>query len=134
MRKSSLPSERRKFYQLHQEGKSYAAIGELYGYSEMCVRMWCRRQRDGGDVENRYYNPRSGTLSQFDERVRQRTEQMKREHPGWGPESILLHLRKEEALAGLALPSRSSIGRYLHSFEAFRRAPKKKGIGSDRIR
>lgn len=126
MRRATGWVEREQFYKLHQEGKSYPAIAALYGVSEMSVRKWCRRQRDGGGVENRYYNPRKGTLSQFAQEVREEVEQLKRAHPGWGPDSLRLELGKEEKLQGKALPSRSSIARYVHEFAEFRRAPKKR--------
>ncbi len=130
MRNTTGALERRKFYQLHQEGKTYEEIAEQFGVSAMCVRMWCRRQRDGKGVANRYYNPRSGALSQFGEGVRQQIEKLKREHPGWGPESIRLHLSQKE---GEVQPSRASIGRYLHIFEEFRRKAKKGGIDNVRL-
>jgi transposase len=123
--------ERRKFFQLHLVGQSYAQIAEQYGVSAICVRKWCRRQREGGGVEDRYYNPRAGVLSQFSAELGRRIEAIKREHPDWGPESILLHLRKEREWQGQKLPSCATIGRYLHTFAEFRRKPKKKLIEID---
>lgn len=129
MRQITGPAERKKFYQLHhEEGKTYEEIAEMYGVSSMCVRMWCRRQRDGGGVENRYYNPRAGTLNQFDARIQERILELRRAHPRWGPESILLHLKKEPEISGKPLPGRSSVARFLHEHSEFRRLPKKKSM------
>jgi len=125
MKQTTSLKDRKRFYELHQAGQTYAQIAEEFAVSVECVRLWCRRQRDGGDVRDRYYNPRAGVLSQFVPEVCEGILTMRRAHPHWGPASILLHLRKEEHLAGQALPSRASIGRYLHSFAEFRHTPKK---------
>lgn len=125
MKQMTSQKDRRRFYELHQAGQTYAQIAEEYGVSLECVRLWCRRQRDGGGVQDRYYNPRAGVLSQFSPGVCEAILTMRRAHPHWGPASLLLHLRKDKQLAGQALPSRASIGRYLHSFAEFRHTPKK---------
>lgn len=125
MRRSTSEQERKRFYQLHQAGQSYAQIAEEFDISPGCVRMWCRRQRDGGDVHDRYYNPRSGLLSQFALQVSERILSLRRSHRHWGPASLRLNLAREADLQGLPLPSRASIGRYLHQFPEFRRIPKK---------
>jgi len=126
MKQTTTPAERKQFYKLHETGKTYQEIAELFGVSSMCVRMWCRRQRDGGEVENRYYNPKAGALSQFDSRLPEKVLALRGAHPGWGSESLLLHLRKDPDLREVLLPKRSSIARFLHGFTEFRHVPKKK--------
>ncbi len=126
MKAETSPLERRKFYQLHQEGQTYEEISSLYGVSAMCVRYWCRKQAKGEGVENHYYNPRAGTLSQFDAKIPQAILVLRQAHPRWGPESIHLHLGKDPALQEFSLPSRASIGRFLHDFPQFRHTRKKK--------
>jgi len=126
MRHFTGPAERKQFYKLHQEGRTYEEIAEIYKISPMTVRMWCRRQRDGKGIEDRYYNPRAGVLSQFDPQILAKILELRQAHPGWGPESLLLHIRKLPELQGMLLPSRSSIGRYVHTFEEFRHTPKKR--------
>jgi transposase len=125
MKQYTTEKERKQFYQLHQNGETYREIAEHFGVSVECVRMWCRRQRDGGGVEDRYYNPRSGILSQSTQQVRERILEMRRSHPHWGAASIELNLHKEEDLRGSPIPSRASIGRYLYQFPEFRQTPKK---------
>jgi transposase len=125
MKQYTSQKDRKRFYELHQAGRTYPEIAEEFGVSVECVRMWCRRQRDGGDVKDRYYNPRAGVLSQFTEEVRHRILELRREHPRWGPASIWLHMQKEASQKGQACPSRASIGRYLHSFAEYRHTPKK---------
>jgi transposase len=126
MKQVTSQKERRRFYELHEAGETYAEIAGVYGVSVECVRMWCRRQRAGGGVEDRYYNPRAGVLSQFSVRVREEIVALKRLHRHWGPASIMIHLGKDSRLAGEELPSRASIGRYLYSFVEFRHVPKKR--------
>jgi hypothetical protein len=118
--------ERKQFFKLHEEGQTYADIAELFGVSAMCVRFWCRRLRAGGGVENGYHNPRRGSLSQFDPRLPAQVLALRRAHPHWGPESLLLHLRQDGQFADPPLPSRASLARFLHGFGEFRRGPKKK--------
>lgn len=125
MKQITSQRDRKRFYELHQAGRTYNQIAEEYGVSPECVRLWCRRQRNGSDVHNCYYNPRSGSLSQFSAQVKEEILKMRREHPHWGPASLLLHLRKDKDLADQDLPSRASIGRYLHDFVEFRHIPKK---------
>ena len=120
------PAERRKFYQLHQEGQTYSQIAALFGVSAMCVRYWCRKQVQGEGVQDHYYNPCAGTLARFDPKVTQMILTLRQDHPRWGSESMALHLAKEPVLQGLAIPSRASIGRCLHDHPEFRHLPPKK--------
>lgn len=124
MKKHTTPSQRRAFYELHEQGLSYREIAERYDVSIECVRYWCRRQRDGGNCESRYQRKPSGILSRFDGLVRYKILRFRLEHPKWGPRTIRYHLTKVPSLKGLRLPSRPQIGRYLHQWERFRRQPK----------
>ena len=124
MGKHTTPSQRRTFYELHQQGLSYAEIADQYQVSRECVRYWCRRQRDGGSSETTYHREPGGLLGRFDGMVRYCILRLRREHPRWGPRTIRFHLGKRSSLKGLALPSRAQIGRYLHQWEEFRRPPK----------
>ena len=67
MRKHTTPSQRRAFYELHEQGLSYPEIAAQAHVSPECVRYWCRRQRDGGSCESSYYRAPSGLLSRFDD-------------------------------------------------------------------
>ena len=126
MGKHTTPTQRRTFYELHEQGLSYPEIADQYGVSKECVRYWCRRQRDGGSCETTYHKEPTGILSRFDWKVRYYVLRLRLQHPRWGPGSILYHLQKHPSLQGLALPSRAQIGRYLHQWPRFRRKPKKK--------
>ena len=124
MKKHTTPSQRRMFYELHEQGLSYPKIAEQHNVSRECVRYWCRRQRDGGSCQSSYSRKPSGILSRFDGLVRYWVLRLRLEHPKWGPGSIRYNLTKVPTLKHLVLPSRTQIGRYLHQWERFRRKPK----------
>lgn len=120
MNKTS-PEQRKGFYQRHQRGETYQEIADDRGVSKECVRYWCRRQRDGGDCQNRYHRSSPGILSSFASIVRYVILRLKLEHPRWGRERIHYHLSRRRSCRGYQLPNPSSIGRYLHQFPRFRR-------------
>jgi hypothetical protein len=119
---------RRRFYQDHLRGSSYADIAAETGFSKECVRYWCRRQRQGGSVVSHYLGPACGVLRGFHPLVRYVVLKLRLQHPGWGPGPLRLGLQKRPSLAHRRLPHTSQIGRYLHQFERFRR--KKRAVPS----
>jgi len=120
------PDQRQKFYVQHLRGDTYQSIADDEGVSKECVRYWCRRQRDGGSYWSTYRREPGGLLSHFDPKVRYCVLRLRLEHPRWGPNRIRARLMKRPSLRGLALPSDSSIGRYLHQWPDFRRTRKGK--------
>jgi transposase InsO family protein len=64
-------------------------------------------------------------LSRFDPKVRYAILRLRLKHPRWGPNRIRARLKKRPSLRSLLLPGESSIGRYLHQWEGFRRRPRK---------
>ena len=122
------PQQRREFYERHWDSETYQDTADHYGVSKECVRYWYRRQRDGCDCQTRYQREPSGLLSHLDPKVRYCILRLRLEHPRWGPNRILVKLKKRPALKGLKLPSEASIGRYLHQWPRFRRRPKEKPV------
>jgi transposase len=120
------PQQRRVFYQRYLAGETYQEIADDVGKSRECVRDWCRRQRDGGACETTYHHPSPGLLSEFHALVRYGILNLKRRHPRWGPKTILEKLKECKWLHGLRLPSRASIGRYLHQWPRYRRKKRDK--------
>lgn len=120
------PSQRERFFLDHQAGMSYQVIADRFDVSKECVRYWCRCLRDGGSPKTTYHRPTPGPLSCFHPLIRYAVLRMRLEHPRWGPRRTRFHLGQCATLSGLRLPSASSIGRYLHQWERFRRQPKKK--------
>jgi transposase len=108
------------------KGETYQEIAEHESVSKECVRYWCRRQRDGGSAQSQYQRHPRGHLSQFDPRVKYVVLRLRLKQEGWGPKSIHHHLQKRASLKGLKLPSKASIGRYLHQWSRFRRSRKEK--------
>jgi transposase InsO family protein len=121
MTKRTSVCQRLEFFRRHQVGQSYAEIAIHMGVSKECVRYWCRRQRDAGDVYTRYHRAPRGLLSRFHPMVRYAILRLRLEHPRWGPNRILYKLRGRPTLTGLRLPSETQIGRYLHQWSRFRR-------------
>jgi transposase InsO family protein len=124
MKERTRTEQRRKFYERHLRGESYAGIAESEKVSKECVRYWCRRQRDGGSCRSRYFRVAPGYLVGFDPKVRYGILRLRLEHPGWGPNRIRMGMKKRPSLKGLRLPGESSIGRYLHQWDRFRRQPR----------
>jgi len=120
--------QRRKFYELHQDGLTYEETAHRFGVSKECVRYWCRGQRDGKSCQTHYHRESPGLLSHFDPKARYWILRLRLEHPRWGPNRIRARLKKQPSLRGLRLPSEASIGRYLHQWHPFRRKPKKKPV------
>jgi transposase len=120
------PTQRRTFYELHEQGLTYSEIAEQYEVSKGCVRYWYLRQRDGGSCKTTYRKEPRGILSRFDWLVRYCVLRLRLEHPRWGPGVIRYHLQNRRSLRGMVLPSRAAIGRYLHRWHRFRRKRKKK--------
>jgi transposase InsO family protein len=135
MAKRTTEEERRAFYALHQEKYTYAEIGQQYGVSRECVRYWCRRQKQGCDCVTRSGKRpgrRRRALERFERDVRCWILCERRRYPGRGPRSILHALGKKPELAGRRRPSEASIGRFLHQWAAFRRAPRRKTVVRER--
>lgn len=118
------PGQRRRFYERHLRGETYPEIAEDEKVSQECVRYWCRRQRDGGTCQSQYRRAPGGLLTRFDPKVRYCILRLRLEHPRWGPNRIVAKMKKRPSLKSLRLPSESSLGRYLHQWERFRRRRK----------
>lgn len=126
MNKRTTPQLRKEFYQSYLGGETYEAIADRERFSRECVRYWCRRQRDGGSCQTRYYRETGRKLSRFSPLVRYCILRLRLEHPRWGPNRIRVGLSKHPALQRVRLPSEASIGRYIHQWSRFRRRKKKK--------
>jgi transposase InsO family protein len=120
MAKLGVP-QRQQCYRLHLGGETYAQIAQRFEVSRECVRYWCRRQRDGGDIHTHYGHRPPGLLGFFSALVRYAILRLRLEHGHWGPSRLLFHLRQRPSLRYLVLPSEASIGRYLHQWPCFRR-------------
>jgi transposase InsO family protein len=117
-------AQRVAFYQRHVRGETYAQIAQVYGVSLECVRYWCQKQKKGLGVKSTWRFPKQAVLSHFDPKVSQSINNLRAQHPRWGPISLGIHLEDELDLKGNRLPSPASIGRFLYLDPANRRRPK----------
>lgn len=117
------PDDRRKFYERHLQGETYAEIAAAVGLSVGCVRYWCRRLRKGGSCLSHYQRPPSGLLIRFHPLVRYGLLRLRREHPRWGPGRLLFHLAQRPSVKRqrLRLPGVAQVGRYLRQWPQLRR-------------
>jgi transposase len=118
--------QRQRFYELHQQGKTYAEIAEQAGVSLMCVRYWCRRHKKSQGHAISHPRKKQGLLVRFDALVRYALLRLKLEHPGCGPNRLRSKMKKRPSLLGRKLPGEAEIGRYLHQWKRFWRKPSKK--------
>jgi transposase InsO family protein len=98
-------------------GQSDTEIATLLGCSVWTVRKWRRIGHRHGrkGLTSKMGRPPTGPLSTFRSALRDAIVQMRRSHPGWGPDTILAELRVEERWKDTPLPSRSRIAALLKS-------------------
>jgi hypothetical protein len=79
------------------------------------IRKWRRRNQHAGrpGLASQMGRPARGALSQFPGELSDEIYKMRKDHPGWGPLTILVELKKDARFAGLRLPSRSQVAAYL---------------------
>ena len=79
------------------------------------VRKWRRRHQHEGcpGLSSQMGRPARGALGQFPAEIADAILQMREAHPGWGPVTIMVELKKDARFVGLRLPSRARIAAYL---------------------
>ena len=109
-RKTSL-EERIEIGERGQAGQTDAQIAKVMGFSIWTVRKWRRKyQRTGrAGLASAMGRPATGALGQFPKQISQVVQQMRQEHPGWGPLTIRTELEDAPNLAGMKLPHRSRL-------------------------
>lgn len=113
-RKSSL-EERIEIGERWQAGQTDRQIAQTMGFSVWTVRKWRRKYQRSGRVglSLPMGRPPTGALGQFPQEIRQRVQQMRQQHPGWGPLTIRTELENDPTLSGLKLPQRSRLAAFL---------------------
>jgi putative transposase len=117
--RESSHAERVAIIERHQAGESLTAIAAELGYSYFTVRKWWRTYRRQGWVglePKAKGPPQVGRLGRFAPLVKYVLLRLKRQHPGWGVDKLLLELTRRPSLKGQALPKRSAVCAYLASF------------------
>lgn len=120
MRKENVShAERVEMVERHLAGEGLGDIALAMGVNYYTARHWWRRWHKGGweALAPQPPGPQpQGRLSRFDPLVRYVALRLKREHPGWGPDVILLHMRRRPSLRSKRLPGRSSLAAYLQPY------------------
>jgi transposase len=113
-RKSSL-EERIEIGERGQAGQTDRQIAQAMGFSVWTVRKWRRnyQRRGRAGLSLRLGRPPTGALGQFPKEMRQVVQQMRQQHPGWGPLTILTELENDPSLSGVKLPQRSRLAAFL---------------------
>ena len=95
-------------------GQNDPEIAAALDLSVATVRKWRRRYQRSGrrGLVSRMGRPAKGALSQSPQ-IREAVYKMRKENPGWGPQTILSELKKDKRWKGKPLPSRSRIAAFL---------------------
>ncbi len=107
--------EKERIYRGKLAGRTLVEMAAELNCSIETARKWWRRGRDQGLAglrSARRGRGKSGILSQFEACVVVKVERHKREHPGWGADRVLIELRADPELQGLALPKRSRMAAF----------------------
>src|SRR5262245_55642607 len=114
-------AERVAMIERHLAGEHLQSIASALGRNYYTVRsIWRSYQCQGwaGLATHPKGPPQIGRLANFAPRVKYVLLRLKKEHPGWGLDMLLLHAQRRPSLAGLSLPKRSALAAYLASFGA----------------
>jgi transposase-like protein len=106
------PAEKERIYRDKLRGLSLLEIAADLGCSVATVRKWWRYARDHGrtGLQTIHRGRRAtGLLSRFAPQVTSRALALKREHRRWGPNRVLVELRRDPSLLACALPSPSRL-------------------------
>jgi transposase len=97
-------------------GQTDPEIAQAIGWSVWTVRKWRRKWQGEGrsGLASKMGRPPGGALAQFSAKVRETIRQLRREHPGWGPETLRVELTTDPQFENLGpLPGRSQIAAFL---------------------
>jgi transposase len=100
MGKPIAPTIRRQIIDLRQQGHTYLRIHQALGVNQRSVeKIWQAYQKRGESSMELYKNC-TGPAPKISEEVRQDAIAMKRAHPGWGVEVVLIELARKYREAG----------------------------------
>jgi transposase InsO family protein len=115
--------ERLEMIERAAAGQSDPQIAAALGCSVWTVRKWRRRGHDQGrtGLTSQMGRPSTGPLCTIPTVMRDAILQMRRTHPGWGPDTLLAELRVDRRWEDQPLPSRSRIAALLKAAKLTRR-------------
>ena len=97
-------AEKQYIYEQKQQGRTLGKIAQELKCSPETARKWWRYQRDGKQPRARG-RPKTGTLSTYPRKVREKAVEYKQAHPHWGPAMVKLELIRRLGFAAEDLPS-----------------------------
>lgn len=101
-------AEKQYLQRRKEEGASLGRIAEELRCSPETTRKWWRWLRKG-ERPKRRGRPKEAILSSYPKALREKAVALKKAHPHWGPISVKLELRQDEAWATTALPSNARL-------------------------
>ena len=95
--------------------KTDRQIAEETGWSIWTIRKWRRINQKRGKIGlwPKMGRPQTGALSSYAPALCTEIEKKRREHPGWGPITLVEELTLDPAWFGVALPSRALVAAFL---------------------
>lgn len=104
--------QRERIYAGKLQGMTLQALADEIGCSVYTARKWWRVGREGGwnALHGKAKGPTiKGTLAHFDPQIQQAALLLKKAHPTWGANRVLIELSNKAEFRGLKLPSRSRL-------------------------
>jgi transposase len=97
------------------KGKSDARIAAEKGWSVWAIRKWRRAYKKEGykGLAPKMGRPQKGVLSTYSVAVSTEIEKMRREHPGWGPITLIEEMIQKPMYFDVVLPSRARVAAFL---------------------
>jgi transposase InsO family protein len=111
--------ERLMIVELAQTGVPDAQIAQQLGWSVATVRKWRQRGRQGrAALVSRMGRARTGPVraqSPRERALRETVLALRRQHPGWGPKTLVAELARDPYFAAGRRPSRATVARLLRA-------------------
>ena len=115
MGKETTIETRIKIMELAKAKYTDKQIAQEVGLAIPTVRKWRRRGQKQGraGLVSTMGRPVTGAMGSFPETMRADIHLRRVEHPGWGPDTLLGEIEREEYWQGQQYPSRATVARYL---------------------
>ena len=112
-------AQRVEIVERHLANETLQTIATAMKLNFYTVRKWWRVYQQAswdGLVPHAPGPPAKGALSEFDALIKYVALRLKREHPAWGLDLLLLHMSRRPSLVGQRLPKRTALYNYLRPF------------------
>jgi transposase len=114
--RTSTLQERIEIGERSDAGQTDPGIAQAMGRSVWTIRKWRRgwRQQGRGGLASKMGRPPGGPLAQFSAEVQEAIRQLRKEHAGWGPETLRVELTTDPRFEHMGrMPGRSQIAAFL---------------------